>query len=358
MVHPPQSLIVVGGGIAGLCMAVAALARGHAVTLVTRESGQATASGVAAGMIAPALEALGEIEPEVAYGRLKQAQQAWHGLFDAWPQDVREALDRARQTQNRYVWPQSDNSSDLTTPRLKAMGVAFEALTDAEEAGVAADCDGVMVAGDGLVDAAHILRALTEAFHAKGGIWRQESVASVKAGSITVTGGDILAADHVVIAAGFGARAFAAGVPSLAHLAPIKGHVLDLPAAAGQGPRITRSPWGYLAEYGSHAKFGASMQFGRDDLDIESDVVLDLKQRATAMLPGLDVANAVPRVGIRASTSDGWPLIGRDPSGVFVAVGMRRNGYVFAPYAAQVVLALIAGEALPAGAESYNPSRL
>jgi glycine oxidase len=357
MVHSPQSLIIVGGGIVGLCVAVAAQARGHTVTVVVRDDAGDTASGVAAGMIAPALEALGEIEPEVVFARLRQAQSAWHALFDVWPQDVRDSLDRARQTQSRYVWPQSNNSSDLTTPRLKAMGVAFEALTDAEEAGIAADCDGVMVSGDGLVDAAFTLQVLTEAFLGNGGTWLRETVRSVGATSARLSGGEVVTADHVVVAAGYGARDLAASVPSLSHLAPIKGHVLDLPTGAGAGPRITRSPWGYLAEYGGHAKFGASMQFGRDDLAIESEVVADLKSRAAAMLPGLDLSHAVPRVGIRASTPDGWPLIGRDATGVWVAVGMRRNGYVFAPYAAQTILAMIGGGAAPAGAEAYNPNR-
>ena len=62
MVHSPQSLIIVGGGIVGLCVAVAAQAKGHTVTVVVRDDAGDTASGVAAGMIAPALEALGEIE--------------------------------------------------------------------------------------------------------------------------------------------------------------------------------------------------------------------------------------------------------------------------------------------------------
>lgn len=356
MLSHPQSLIIVGGGIVGLCLAVAAQARGHAVTVVARDAAENTASGVAAGMIAPALEALGEIEPKIAFARLKQAQNAWWDLFDAWPAELRAALEQSKQTQSRYVWPQSDNSSDLATPRLKSMGIAFEALTEAELAGVATDCDGVALGGDGLIEAGVALRCLTAHLTSSGGIIRQEEVVGVTGDSVRLKGGETLAADAVVVAAGYGAKGLTADVPSLGHLAAIKGHVLDLP---GDGHcRITRSPWGYLAEYGGHAKFGASMQFGRDDLAIESEVVEDLKRRAAAMLPDVDLSRAVPRVGIRASTPDTWPLIGRDKaSGVWVATGMRRNGFVFAPLAARLILAAMAGEALPVNAAAYDPNR-
>ncbi|HVZ30365.1 MAG TPA: FAD-dependent oxidoreductase [Asticcacaulis sp.] len=356
MVSHPQSLIIVGGGIVGLCLATAARARGYAVTVIARDAVEDTASGVAAGMIAPALEALGEAEPEIAFARLKQAQRAWRILWDAWPDELRHALELSGRTPSRYVWPQSDNSSDLATPRLKAMGVAFDALTETELAGVATDCDGVSVAGDGLIESVLALRALKTHLVAAGIEIRQDIADVVTRKSVRLSSGDTLTADAVVIAAGYGAKALAADVPSLGHLSPIKGHVLDL---VGEGHRrITRSPWGYLAEYGAHAKFGASMQFDHDDLDIESDVVADLKSRAVAMLPGLDLANAVPRVGVRASTPDGWPLIGRDAaSGVWVAVGMRRNGFVFAPFAAQLILAEMAGEGVPEVAAAYDPNR-
>ena len=60
---------------------------------------------------------------------------------------------------------------------------------------------------------------------------------------------------------------------------------------------------------------------------------------------------------IRAATPDGWPLIGRDPaSGVLVATGMRRNGYIFAPFAAKIILALIEGRPSP-DEGLYRPDR-
>ncbi len=100
------------------------------------------------------------------------------------------------------------------------------------------------------------------------------------------------------------------------------------------------------------------MQAGQDDLTVEPEIVAQLKARVFDMFPGLNgVDKAIPRVGVRASSPDGWPMIGRDAaSGVLVATAMRRNGYVFAPLAARMMLDFIAGRE-PAEAALYDPNR-
>jgi glycine/D-amino acid oxidase-like deaminating enzyme len=356
MAHPKASLLVVGGGITGLCIAVAAQAKGLHVRVVVNDEMRATASGVAAGMIAPALEALGEIEPEVAFGRLKRAQQAWMDLFDLWPAGLQAALRTAQtEARSRYVWYQSDNLSDITTPRLKLMGAPFAALTDAQLEGIAGDMDGVEVAGDWLLHAETVLETLSAHIPANGGTLIDGRVTALTAATVTLETGDVLTADHVVVAAGFSARSLSSSVPSLAVLEPVKGHLLNIKGRGGQG--TLRWAGGYLADHGATAKFGATMQFGQDDPGVEPAVVEDLKSRAAGMVPSIDLSGAEPRTGIRASTPDTWPLIGRDDTGVYVAVGMRRNGYIFAPFAAAVLLAMIMGEAPHEDAGLYNPNR-
>ena len=282
---------------------------------------------------------------------------AWLTLSDAWPLAVRDALTKAQaNAQSHYVWPQSDNASDITTPRLHAMGTEFHALTDDELVAIASDCDGIRVAGDWLVSGTALLSELEAAFVAEGGIVVCSAVSLASRRSVTTTDGVVFEACAVVVAAGFGAAELAADVPCLAVLRPVKGHLLDV---KGQGPAgVIRSPLGYLANYGESAKFGATMQFGQADLEVEPEIVADLKTRAFQMLPDLDTSGAVARTGVRASTPDAWPLIGRDAvSGVYVAAGMRRNGYIFAPYAALLLLAMLEEEDLPADAELYDPNR-
>ncbi len=352
-----SSLIVIGAGITGLSIAAVAQSRGVDVTVIAREAADATASGVAAGMVAPALEALTEHEPELAFARLKAAEQLWHAQSEAWGPELAALIARAAATaDSRYVWPQSDNASDLTTPRLHDMGVTFRALTDDELLPVASDCDGVRVDGDWLVPAGRVLDLLTARITGAGGRMITGAVTAVTARSATLDSGEVLKADHVAVAAGYGAAALAADVPPLNALSPIKGHLLALKGQGSTG--VLRSPLGYLADHETTAKFGATMQFGETGTAIEPAAVDDLKARARQILPDLDLSQTEPRAGVRASTPDGWPMIGRDPrSGVLVAVGMRRNGYIFAPMAARIVTALILDEALPDDAVFYRPGR-
>ncbi len=320
MAFPEKSIVIVGSGIVGLCLGVAALARGYTTIVVARDATHDTASGVAAGMIAPALEAMSDSDPET-FDRLKAAQAAWLRQMPVWPKAVQDALHRQQgAAQSRHIG---------------ADGVVSE------------------IAGDWLVDAAATLAALRAEFSAQGGLFITAEVAKVTAQGVTLANGDEAYGAHVVVAAGYAAKAFAADILTLKGLTPIKGHLLDLPGQGRAG--VVRSAKGYFADYGATAKFGASMEPGRDDLDIDPAVVADLKARA--LLFDIPLEATTPRTGIRASTPDNWPLIGLDAaSGVWIATGMRRNGYVFAPFAAEVILDQIEGKARP-DAAVYDPQR-
>ena len=322
MAFPEKSILIVGGGIVGLCLGVLARARGFHATLIRRDTARHTASGVAAGMIAPTLEALGDPDPH-AFDRLKAAQSAWLELMPIWPGTLQAALrEQQESSESRFV------ASDGTISQ---------------------------VAGDWLVDAPAVLSALETTFIQHGGQLVEGEASFVAADAVTLTGGRDYRADHVVLAAGYTAATFAVSIPSLKALMPIKGHLLDLPGQGRAG--VVRSAKGYLADYGASAKFGASMEAGRDDLAIDPAIVADLKARAQTLFPDMPLDAAVPRTGIRASTPDGWPLIGLDvASGVWIAAGMRRNGYVFAPFAAQVILDQINGKMRP-DAQIYDPQR-
>lgn len=361
MAFPEKSIVIVGGGIVGLCLGVAALARGYSTTLIARDEVRATASGVAAGMIAPVLEAIGDPEPVLAFQRLKAAQNAWLGTFDLWPEPVQQALAEGMSTPTLYSWSSGFNpagSNEVVRPVIEAMGARFVQLDDDALRIEGLDSEGesaIRVDDDWLVETTRILDALESGFTMRGGLIVRGEAVSVTANAVVLGDGRELHGDRVVVASGYGSRAFAATIPSLGVLTPIKGHLLDLPSQGAPG--VTRTATGYLADYGASAKFGASMEHGREDLDVDPAMVADLKARATQLFREIATGDAVPRTGIRASTPDGWPLIGLDSaSGVWLAVGMRRNGYVFAPFAADIILDGIEGRARP-DAEAYDPQR-
>jgi glycine oxidase len=347
MVHSPShSLIVVGGGIVGLTIAVAAQGSGHKVTLISRDETKATASGIAAGMIAPAMEAMNDPDPAFSYRRFKGAQGAWLDLYALWPETLQQALVKAQTGDAIYISETRDGLADKF------------AEMDANHAAVFANpipeaSSAIKISDEWLVEATATLAALSAHFADLGGVSLKARVNKITAFQVTLDSGEVLTADAVVVAAGYESKAFAESISGLAALTPIKGHLLDIKGQGGFG--VLRSATGYLADYGSTAKFGATMQAGQDDLNIESDEVKGLTSRAAEMK--VEITTATPRTGIRAATPDGWPLIGRDPaSGVLVATGMRRNGYIFAPLAAKIILALIEGRASP-DEGIYRPDR-
>jgi glycine/D-amino acid oxidase-like deaminating enzyme len=348
-----QSVLIVGGGITGLTLAVVLQASGHRVTLVARDAPEDTASGVAAGMVAPALEAMNDSDPAFSYQRLKIAQQAWLDLFGLWSDRLRQLITDARAESTRFVWNGSLEDMDA---RLSGIGASLAAIPADELRKAGFDpvaWQAVAVEGDWLMEASVVLKALQAQFVEQGGQLVSAQVSAVCANGATLEDQTRLRADAVVIAAGYDAKAFSVSVPVLTALTPIKGHLLDIAGQGGSG--VLRAASGYLADYGNTAKFGATMQAGQADLAVEPNVVAELRRRAA----GMDrvIEGAVPRTGVRASTLDEWPLIGRDPvSGVLVATGMRRNGYIFAPMAAQIILALIEGRERPDGG-IYRPDR-
>jgi glycine oxidase len=346
---PSRSVIVVGGGITGLTIAVALQGSGHKVTLIARDAPEDTASGVAAGMIAPAMEAMNEPDPAFSFQRLKEAQMAWQDLLPLWPQSLQFLWDEVLEGHSYFVWPGGAGEAPVS---LRLTGAELAPVSDdlRHRLGIPPDLSVVRVSGDGNVSAMTLLQAFEGHFRALEGVMVRGEVERAEGGRVHVGHIGWVAADEVVIAAGYDSHKL-----SVSHLSPIKGHLLDVPI--NRPPMVLRGATGYLATRTDGARFGATMQAGQADLDIEPAVVADLKGRAKALFPDLELDKAVPRTGIRASTPDGWPLIGRDPaSGILVASGMRRNGYVFAPLAAKIILALVEGRESPDGG-IYRPDR-
>ena len=344
-----QSVLIVGGGITGLTIAVALQASGHQVTLIAKDAPGNTASGIAAGMIAPAMEAMSDPDPAFSFRRLKAAQIAWHDLMPFWPQSLRFLWQEVLEGHSYYVCPSGDGEAP---EGLRSTGAVLTSISDNfhQDLGIREGLTAVRVAGDGNVSAMTLLQAFEDHFRTLDGIRVRGTVDAVEAGRVHVDHMGWVTADEVVIAAGYDSRSL-----GVSGLSPIKGHLLDLPA--GRSPVVLRGASAYLATRTDGARLGATMQAGQADLNIEPNVVADLKSRARTFFPDLELDNVIPRTGIRASTPDGWPLIGRDPaSGLLVATGMRRNGYVFAPLAAQIILALIEGKESPDGG-IYRPDR-
>jgi glycine/D-amino acid oxidase-like deaminating enzyme len=359
-----HSIIVVGAGITGLCLGLRALDLGLGVTLISKDEVADTVSALAAGMIAPALEALSEPDPKASFAHYRAAQSHWLTL--ASDVGLNGLIAMARPA--AFVFrPLTDQGADLDVylTRLKDMGARARALDEAQLAalGLGDDFAGFEVERDWLMEARGVLNYLMDLFITRGGRFMKAEVVKLMRDGVILSDGETVTVGHVALAGGWGSKRFATDVPGLHSLTPIKGHILNIEREPPEGMagRTVRSPFGYGVYYGGFAKFGATMQPGQSDDDIEPAVVDALFADAQKLAPkdfSFAKTDIEPEAGVRASSPDGLPVIGLDAkSGVWLATGMRRNGWLFAPFAADLLLRQIAqGLDQPDGAP-YDPAR-
>ncbi len=315
----------------GFGVGVLAARSGAQVTVFEPRALGDNASGVAAGMLSPGLEALLEDRSEADYALFDAA-------YAAWPRFA-EALGMAAPPDHAAgaLYLADPESLDRLTARLAAIGVQAERLTPvaarALQPALAADAgEALHLRRDGRLDPLDTLAAL--------------------AARLRQAGGEVVAAplpeppargfDATVLAAGYATRRWLAAAPELSALQPIKGHVLHFQGGPTTGPTL-RSAAGYAAPQRRGLVFGATMEPGVSDLALDPDAVRRLHASALRLLPGLAKVPYVARTGVRAATPNGRPLVARTASGLILATGARRNGWLLAPVICAAVLEALNG---------------
>lgn len=348
-------VIVVGAGVVGLMCAVRLQASGARVTLLEAESEAGVfdgpgASAAAAGMLAPLAD------PQAPHARLAlesyRLWRRWSGeaewrdgvRFDGGVvvrKDAQEALDFSRAAQalqTRTVLLSAGEFRRATGLRSK---VEFAVL--AEEEGVA-DPHRVL---SGLMMQARAL-GVRCVFGA--------DVATAEAGGVATHDGLRLEADAVVLAPGvWASRRLVEAAPALGRVRPAKGHMCQVRMEAALGPNL-RAPGFYLARRREDAVLGSTMEFDRCDRRIDAEKVAGLVRAAEALLPGELAPGERAWAGVRPMSPDGWPIVGPS-SGVLVAAGHSREGWLMAPITAEIVSAYVFGAQLPDAWAALSPAR-
>jgi glycine oxidase len=314
---------VAGAGVLGLSTALALADAGARVTV--HDPGGPNASSIAAGMIAPAFEA----------------------VLDATARPHFELLMAARD-----LWPRFAERAGVALDRSGAIAVGEAAWLAKLAASFAAlhlrpaDIGGVTARGlapglseafdralfsreDWRVDAPAALRALANAAAAAGVAFRSDPVRGR---------GD---ADALVIATGAHGADLLALAPELGALSPVKGHIVRV--AAPSSGVVVRAQTVYAAP-GAGLVFGATMEHGRADVAVDQQVAEPLLAAGLELFPEYRTAPVQVAAGVRAATADGLPMAGPAATpGVMLAVGARRNGWLLAPLVAEVVAACVTG---------------
>lgn len=347
---------VVGSGIFGLASAVRLALSGAEVVIYDPAALGDSASGVAAGMLAPAFESA--LDPPSAghFQLLRQGREAWPRLLDLAGAPA-ELIDRS----GAFYLAQPE-LSEAVRGRLVSAGAAVERLPSQE---AVASSSGLTATGeealfspeDWRIDPGQALAALQRAFLVAGGRIETRRLRFAD-GQWTDDAADPLRADAVVLAAGAEARALADAAPECAVLQPIKGQIVAFEAGPSEGP-VVRSPGGYVAPQARGAVAGATMEAGRADRIVDPAAVARLRAEAERLYPGLVGASATARAGVRATTPDGLPMVGptAGAANLVLAVGARRNGWLLAPLVAEVVLRTLAGEGSGEVGAAFSPAR-
>lgn len=343
---------VAGAGALGQAIALDLVQRGAIVTLCDPAAIGDNASGVAAGMLAPGLESVLDPEGLGGFDLFAQAR-------DAWPAFAAEIGQEAGLARCGALWL----GEAARTERLTALGARAETVSGAQAAalapGLAIRRDAVLIPDDWRVEPRAMLRAMQKAFLDLGGRRLSEGVVACAPGSAVLASGERVAADWTVFAGGQPAQGAGRLAPELAVLTPIKGQIIRFEAetAPCAGP-IVRNGQVYIVPAADGPAAGATMEAGVNDRRSDPQTAQRLRAAAAALFPALAEASAEPLAGVRASTPDGLPLLGRSAAGgVLLATGARRNGWLLAPLLAQMAGRIVAGEDAGPWAAAFDPSR-
>ncbi|MEO1015900.1 MAG: glycine oxidase ThiO [Pseudomonadota bacterium] len=353
---------IIGGGAIGLSIAWELAAAGEAVAVIDGRSAVPRATKAAAGMLAPSFEGA---EPHLLGGAPAALRDFSLASLRAWP-GYAEALREASGIDVDYR-PEGVLGVALDeagAERLAAQAAAMEAAGVTSERLDAkatrefephlseAVIGGLFALEEGQVDPILLVAALEAAARRAGAEVRQGVVARLTpekgALRLTLASGGLFFADRVVVAAGAGVFAEAAGMPP-GVVQPVKGDALALKVADARGPsRVIRGAGAYICpKSDGRIVIGATEVSGHDRLDPDANEVARLRARAERIAPLLARAHEASRwAGLRPGTPDAAPVIGplsgRDERIIF-AVGHYRNGVLLAPATARMVAERLLG---------------
>jgi glycine oxidase len=346
-----MGIVVAGAGAFGSAIAVRLAETGHRVLVIDPAPAGANASGLAAGMLSPAFEALFDAPGAPPFELMRLARDRWPALAER----IGLPLDRSGAV--AISAPEVAAAWEETLAKLgaDARQLSPEALCELAPA-PRQDAAGVYSAEEWRLSPSFALRALHRAARGAGVGFFEGEVRDFARGPLGISVAGKATADCLVVATG-ASRLLRNVAPELAGLTPIKGHILraasDLPA----GPTL-RSPDAYICPTGAELILGATMEFGVAGGTVDRGVAAGLEAAGARLCPSLESVVWRPAAGVRATTPDGAPFVGASATpGVLLAVGARRNGWLLAPLVAEIVADIIDGRPESAAARRFDPAR-
>lgn len=409
-------VVVVGGGVIGLCSAYYALKRGFSVTVVEREpEGGDNCSTGNAGMIVPShftpLAAPGMMakglrwmlnprSPFFVRPRLDPALARWGWLFyrHSTPQHVaasRELL-RDLNLESRRLFLELANDEDfglvergllMLCNTAKGLAEEIEVAESAHEIGLRADildataaakidpdvtmniAGGIHFTQDCHLDPARFLKSMRRRVLELGasiesGVTIDRIETSNGRVSAVSGGGQRFEGDKFVIASGSWSGELLKSVGLKLPLQAGKGYSLTL-SAPPELPRICSifaEAKLAITPLGSSLRFAGTMEVGGLNLDVSAMRVQGITRSVHAYFPKFtesDFAEVKPWVGLRPVSPDGIPYTGvvKGLENLVVNCGHAMMGLSLAPVSGRLAADLLAGDVPFRPIEALAPDR-
>jgi D-amino-acid dehydrogenase len=355
--------VVIGGGIAGACVAYHLVAGGARTALIDRgDPGRATDAG--AGILSPETTrvggdawtglamACGRYYPVLASALTDDGEAdlgfSTSGLLAValadWDIDAFEDLKAV--ALSRSGGGIGEIAPDDARARFPALGAVTRALWNPGAARV-----------DGRRFSAAVLRSAV-----RHGLERvSASVDRVAEGSV-MAGGRTFACRAVVVAGGAWSPALAAQLGVELPVGPERGQIVHLstPSDTGTWPIVSPVLGHYLVPWpGGRVAVGATRE--PDAGFATSPTVAGVRQvlnEVARVAPGLVDATLLEiRVGLRPACRDGLPVLGPIGERVFVATGYGADGLLLSPWCGSLVASWVLGASPEPAVEAFLPSR-
>lgn len=367
-----DDVIIVGGGIVGMAVARNAAHRGLRVRVLDRDRPGAGATGAAAGLLSPLSETS-------EAGPFLDAGLASLRLYPAWVEHLRGETDvdpwfRPDGKVRVARHPAARAGLAALEARAAAFGLGVHRLAHAdlaERLGVEPGTEPASFEGalfleeDHQVDSRRLHRALTEAARRAGvEIVSDTPVRGLefegdRTVGVRVDGGQ-LAAGAVVLAAGARSGQME-GLPFPLPVRPVRGQMLALEAGSALPDRVLESEDVYLVPRGDgRLLVGATVEEAGFQEVCTPEARAWLLEAAGALLPRLRSAPVLDQwCGLRPGTPDLHPILGAAPGvrDLYLGTGHYRNGVLLAPWTAEALGCLLAGEAGPEIPDAFLPHR-
>lgn len=341
-----SDVMVAGGGIIGLSIALELRRRGLSVIVADRGHAMRAASWAAGGMLAAR-------DPENPPALLPLSLQSLV-LYPAYLNSVAAASGTDIPLRTRRTLQQIESGGmSATGSMLEEARRWIPGLVDTQKKFVWLEEESL--------DPRDLCRALPAAFLAsQGTLLEQTPVLGIEEKnsgvSVLIPGRRIEAATFVNCCGAWAGDRSLGGLP----VAPVKGQAVTVALDAHRIRAVLRTPRFYAIPRGDgRVTIGATIEHAGFDLTVEPHRIAALIAAAAELLPELAGARQLESwCGLRPATPDGLPVLGRRAEEhCWHATGHYRNGVLLAPITARVIAQAIVGERPDVPLENFSPLR-